>query len=76
MKVLTVVSTIFIPLTFIVGVYGMNFDNMPELKWPNGYYMVMAFMAMVAVVMLLFLQKEKVALMFKTHIHLLLPYTL
>jgi magnesium transporter len=59
MKVLTVVSTIFIPLTFIVGVYGMNFDNMPELRWPNGYYMVMAFMAMVAVVMLLFFRRKK-----------------
>jgi len=37
MKVLTIISTIFIPLTFIVGVYGMNFENMPELKWPFGY---------------------------------------
>jgi magnesium transporter len=40
MKVLTIISTIFIPLNFIVGVYGMNFHNMPELEWPMGYYFV------------------------------------
>jgi magnesium transporter len=44
MKVLTVVSAIFIPLTFIVGVYGMNFENMPELKYKNGYYVVISVM--------------------------------
>jgi len=38
MKTLTIVSAIFIPLTFIVGVYGMNFDNMPELRYQNGYF--------------------------------------
>ncbi len=37
-RVLTIISTIFMPLTFIVGVYGMNFRNMPELEWTNGYY--------------------------------------
>ncbi len=36
-KVLTIISTVFIPLTFIAGVYGMNFENMPELYWPGGY---------------------------------------
>ncbi len=49
MKVLTVVSSIFIPLTFIAGVYGMNFDNMPELRSPWGYAAVMTFMLLVAV---------------------------
>ena len=44
MRVLTVVSSIFIPLTFIVGVYGMNFEYMPELKYTYGYYSVIAFM--------------------------------
>jgi magnesium transporter len=44
MKVLTVTSAIFIPLTFIAGVYGMNFENMPELKWPNGYYLIWGIM--------------------------------
>ena len=40
MKVLTIFSAIMLPLTFIAGVYGMNFDNMPELHWQYGYYMV------------------------------------
>ena len=44
MKVLTVITAIFVPLTFIVGVYGMNFDNMPELHWQYGYYFVWAAM--------------------------------
>jgi magnesium transporter len=39
MKVLTIISTIFIPMTFIAGVYGMNFEHMPELKWPFSYYL-------------------------------------
>jgi magnesium transporter len=51
MKVLTVISTIFIPLTFIVGVYGMNFDWMPELHTHNGYYVVWVVMAIVALAM-------------------------
>ena len=45
-KVLTVVTVIFIPLTFIVGVYGMNFENMPELKWESGYFYTLSFMAL------------------------------
>lgn len=44
MKVLTMVSTIFIPLTFLAGVYGMNFHNMPELAFANGYFIVIAIM--------------------------------
>ena len=44
MKTLTLVSTVFIPLTFIVGVYGMNFDVMPELRWRFGYPLVLALM--------------------------------
>lgn len=47
MKVLTTVATIFIPLTFIAGVYGMNFDNMPELKWRYGYYIIWGIMLIV-----------------------------
>jgi magnesium transporter len=49
MKVLTLVSSIFIPLTFIVGVYGMNFEFMPELHWRLGYPVVLFFMAAVAI---------------------------
>lgn len=52
MRVLTIVGTIFIPLTFIVGVYGMNFENMPELKWQNGYYDVWGIMIALAGIML------------------------
>ena len=51
MKVLTIISTIFIPLTFVVGVYGMNFNNMPELKQPWGYPVVLAGMALLALAM-------------------------
>jgi len=40
MKVLTIISTIFIPLSFVAGLYGMNFDNIPELHWKYGYYAV------------------------------------
>jgi magnesium transporter len=47
MKVLTVVSSIFIPLTFIVGVYGMNFKYMPELEYPYGYYTVVLIMILI-----------------------------
>ena len=47
-KVLTILSSIFIPLTFIVGVYGMNFEHMPELEWQYGYYMTWGVMLAVA----------------------------
>ncbi|CCH50101.1 magnesium/cobalt transporter CorA [Pseudodesulfovibrio piezophilus] len=59
MQFLTVISTIFIPLTFIVGIYGMNFDNMPELHWQYGYYGVLVIMAFVAVAMFLFFQRRR-----------------
>ena len=52
MKLLTVISTIFIPLTFIVGVYGMNFDHMPELHWRYGYFVVMGAMLCISLIML------------------------
>ena len=64
MQVLTVIATIFIPLTFIVGVYGMNFDttaspwNMPELKWYWGYPAVWAVMLAIAGGMLLFFRRK------------------
>ena len=54
MKVLTIFSAIMLPLTFIVGVYGMNFDNMPELHSRYGYFVTLAVMATVASGMLLF----------------------
>ncbi len=52
MKVLTVISSIFIPLTFIAGIYGMNFENMPELKTRFGYFVCLAVMLTVAIVQL------------------------
>jgi magnesium transporter len=58
MKVLTVVSAIFIPLTFIAGVYGMNFKYMPELEYPYGYYTVVGFMVLVGVGLLSFFIKR------------------
>src|SRR4029078_10504118 len=54
MKVLTIFSAVMLPLTFIAGVYGMNFENMPELHSRYGYYVVWIIMAAVAVGMLLF----------------------
>lgn len=50
MKTLTILTSIFAPLTFIAGIYGMNFENMPELKWHDGYALILLAMAMVAVV--------------------------
>ena len=58
MKLLTVISTIFIPLTFIVGIYGMNFQNMPELHWRYGYYIVMAFMLGISLMMLAWFRRK------------------
>jgi magnesium transporter len=58
MKVLTVIATIFIPLTFIVGVYGMNFEAMPELHWVWGYPLVWVIMLLVALGMLLFFYRK------------------
>jgi magnesium transporter len=59
MKVLTIIATIFIPLTFIVGVYGMNFRHMPELEWRPGYYAVWGVILVVALGMLAFFKKRK-----------------
>ena len=58
MKVLTIVSAIFIPLTFIVGVYGMNFENIPELKYQNGYFIIMAFMLILGISLLMYFIKR------------------
>jgi len=59
MKVLTIIATIFIPLTFIAGVYGMNFEYMPELEWRWGYPAVMLGMAMVGISMFLYFKKRR-----------------
>jgi magnesium transporter len=59
MKVLTIIATIFIPLTLIAGVYGMNFTYMPELKSPWGYPVVLVSMLAVASLMLVYFKKKK-----------------
>jgi magnesium transporter len=59
MKVLTIIATIFMPLTFIAGVYGMNFKYMPELEWRYGYFLIWGIMIIIGVVMVMFFQKKK-----------------
>jgi magnesium transporter len=59
MKVLTIIATIFMPLTFITSLYGMNFRNMPELRWHYGYYGVLIAMVVIAVAMLLYFKKRR-----------------
>ena len=58
MMVLTVITTIFIPLTFIVGIYGMNFQNMPELTWKYGYFVVLLIMAIIAAEMFFWFKRK------------------
>ena len=58
MMILTVMTTIFIPLTFIAGVYGMNFENMPELTWKYGYFGVLLVMAIIALEMFLWFKRK------------------
>ncbi|MGB5434257.1 MAG: magnesium/cobalt transporter CorA [Maribacter sp.] len=58
MKVLTIMASIFIPLTFIAGIYGMNFDHMPELHWENGYYMVWGVMIALFIGMLFYFKRK------------------
>ena len=59
MKVLTIIATLFIPLTFVAGIYGMNFDHMPELKWRYGYAAVWGIMLVVAGWMILYFKRKK-----------------
>jgi magnesium transporter len=58
MKVLTIIATIFIPLTFIAGVYGMNFQNMPELRWTWGYPVVWLVMAVIMILMVIYFRRK------------------
>ncbi len=59
MRTLTIYSVIFIPLTFIVGIYGTNFDNLPELHWDYGYFVMWGVMILVVLVMLWFFKRKK-----------------
>lgn len=58
MKVLTIIATIFIPLTFIAGIYGMNFKYMPELEWPGSYPLALGVMVTVGVIMLFYFRRK------------------
>jgi magnesium transporter len=59
MKLLTIITSIFIPLSFIAGIYGMNFDNMPELHWRFGYFYVLGFMALASIAMIFYFRYKK-----------------
>ncbi len=59
MKVLTIIATIFIPLTFIAGIYGMNFEFMPELKWHWAYFAVWGVMVLIAIFMVIYFKRKR-----------------
>ena len=59
MKVLTIFASIFIPLTFIAGIYGMNFEIMPELQWKYGYFIAWGGMGIVALLLLIYFKRKK-----------------
>lgn len=59
MKRLTIVSTIFIPLTFLAGIWGMNFNNMPELNWKYGYLMAWGLMIVIGIIIYIFFKRKR-----------------
>jgi magnesium transporter len=59
MKVLTLIATIFIPLTFIAGIYGMNFVNMPELDWRYGYFVILIVMAVIGISLVFYFRRRR-----------------
>lgn len=59
MRVLTVITALFVPLTFLAGIYGMNFEYIPELKADNGYFILLGVMAVVSVVLLMVFKKKR-----------------
>jgi len=59
MKVLTIIATIFIPMSFIAGIYGMNFEYMPELSFKYGYFILLGFMALLIIGMIFYFRKKK-----------------
>ncbi|MFK7806999.1 MAG: magnesium/cobalt transporter CorA [Saprospiraceae bacterium] len=59
MQLLAVVTTVFVPLSFLAGLYGMNFENIPELKYANGYFVLLGVMVLIVVGLLFFFRKKK-----------------
>jgi magnesium transporter len=59
MRILTVVTAIFVPLGFLAGLYGMNFVNIPELHHPNGYFFLVGFMAFIAVALVIIFKRNR-----------------
>ena len=59
MRVLTVITILFMPLTVITGIYGMNFDHMPELHWRYGYFMVLGLMATIIISLLTYFHRRR-----------------
>jgi magnesium transporter len=59
MKVLTIIATIFIPITFVASIYGMNFKSMPELEWRWGYPIALGVMVLIAGVMVFYFRKKR-----------------
>jgi len=60
MKLLTIFSAFFLPLTFLVGIYGMNFDNMPELKWKSGYFVIWILMLVISLLIFYWFRRRKI----------------
>jgi len=59
-RLLTIFSAFFLPLTFIAGVYGMNFDFMPELEWRSGYFLSIALMVLVVIVIYIWFRRKRI----------------
>lgn len=60
MKLLTIFSAFFLPLTFVAGIYGMNFENMPELRWQFGYFMILGIMTIIAIIIYFWFKRKKI----------------
>ena len=60
MKLLTIFSAFFLPLTFVAGIYGMNFENMPELKWQMGYFIILGLMVVIALIIYFWFKRKKI----------------